>query len=250
MESRNKTENKKIYDNISMVSPEGLHMCFIGKKRANWYLKRGLAIPTGDKAIQLTFQPNGLGHYYDIHRNVPMKNQCVVCGNTKISELSRHHCVPECFRKHFPDRWKSYRSHEILFLCIKCHNRYEIEATKVKKVLVAPYGGDEIVSSFREIINNILTLLRYGDIMPPERSSRLIKKIKEYFSLNEINSAILRDLLELQPPNPYKSVAQNVTNHYEFSKFWKQHFVDIMKPKYLPSYWKPEYEPVYQAHEV
>lgn len=98
------------------MSPEGFLMCYIGRKRANWYLDRNLARKNSEKEIQLLFKPNGLGHYYDKERNIPVKNHCVVCGCNDISKLSKHHTIPECFRKHFPLRWKSYRSHEVLFL--------------------------------------------------------------------------------------------------------------------------------------
>jgi len=49
------------YSNIKMLSPEGVVMCRLSERRANWYLDRGLAKLEADNAIRLNFTPNGLG---------------------------------------------------------------------------------------------------------------------------------------------------------------------------------------------
>jgi hypothetical protein len=226
-----------------MKSPEGRLMCYIGSKRANWYVQRNLAVYNNDKEIQLLFHPNGLGHYFDKARNIPVQNICVVCGCSKIEFLSKHHSVPECFRKHFPEKWKSYRSHEILFLCIKCHQTYEVEAQKIKYKMIADYGGEELLKEYTRIRGYIKTLLKYGNELPDDKKLNLQIDIMIYYSLDDINDDILKKCLQEPKNNPYKLCAQNVTNHYEFNRFWKQHFVEMMKPKHLPAYWSAEYEP-------
>ena len=45
-------QNKQIYDNIAMLSPDGFLMCYIGRKRANWYLERNLARQISENKIQ------------------------------------------------------------------------------------------------------------------------------------------------------------------------------------------------------
>jgi len=69
-------QNKQIYDNIAMMSPEGFLMCYIGRKRANWYLDRNLARKNSEKEIQLLFKPNGLGHYYDTTKHSGKEPLC------------------------------------------------------------------------------------------------------------------------------------------------------------------------------
>lgn len=241
--------NKQVYDNIAMLSPEGQLMCYIGSKRANWYLQRDLADKLEEKKIQLKFRPNGLGHYYDPERNIPVDNHCVVCGHDEISKLTKHHSVPECFRKYFPDEWKSYRSHEILFICTDCHERYERYASDIKRDLIAALGGEEIMNIDNRMRKYINTLLKHKKLLPEEKRLRLENEIKEHYKISVINDSVLKQLLKKPRINPYRLYAQQVENHFEFARFWKQHFLDIMKPKYLFAYWRPEYEPLKKNQE-
>jgi hypothetical protein len=243
-------QNKQIYDNIAMMSPEGFLMCYIGSKRANWYLNRNLARKNSEKEIQLLFKPNGLGHYYDTERNIPVKNHCVVCGCDDISKLSKHHTIPECFRKHFPLRWKSYRSHEVLFLCVCCHVKYELEAQKIKFDMVKSFGGENAFKEDGIIRGHIKTLLKYADCLPPDKKLDLQIAVMIYHNVDDVDEATLKNLLKKQRISPYKLYAESITDHFEFNRFWKQHFIDTMKPNYLPPYWKPDYEPTFGKERV
>lgn len=236
--------NKQQYENIAMKSPDGCLMCYIGLKRADWYLRKNLANKINDKEIQLNFQPNGLGHFYDKARNVPVENKCVVCGCDDIERLSKHHTIPECFRKHFPERWKSYRSHEILFLCIECHCAYEIEAHKVKSKMISETGGELYFREWSRIKGHIKTLLRHSDVLPEDKKLDLQIEVMVFHNLEDLNDDILRECLKKPRLNPYEEVAKKITNHLEFNRFWKQHFLETMKPRFLPNYWTAEYEPI------
>jgi exonuclease 3'-5' domain-containing protein 2 len=236
--------NKQRYENIAMKSPDGHLMCYIGSKRANWYVKRNLAVYNSEKEIQLLFNPNGLGHHFDKARNIPVKNICVVCGCDKIEYLSKHHSVPECFRKHFPLKWKSYRSHEILFLCVSCHTSYELEAQKIKHKMIDDYGGEYTFKKDSRIRGHIKTLLKHGHELPENRKLDMQIDIMIHHNLDDLNDDILKKCLEKPGKNPYELYAKNITNHFKFNCFWKQHFIETMKPKFLPSYWTAEYEPL------
>jgi hypothetical protein len=227
-----------------MLSPDGLLMCYIGSKRANWYLSRNLAEKISDKKIKLLFNPNGLGHYFDKERNIPVKNHCVVCGCDDVKWLSKHHTVPECFRKHFPLKWKSYRSHEILFVCVECHRQYELVASKIKFDLTSKYGGEAVFKQDGKIRGHIKTLLRYGDCLPPDKKLDLQIEIMIHHNVDDVDEETLKFLLKKKIESPYKKFADSITNHYEFNRFWKQHFIDTMNPQFLPAYWRPEYEPL------
>lgn len=240
-------QNKQIYDNIAMLSPDGFLMCYIGRKRANWYLERNLARQISENKIQLLFTPNGLGHYYDKERNIPVKNHCVVCGSNDISKLSKHHTTPECFRKHFPLKWKSYRSHEVLFVCVSCHSKYELEAQKIKHNMIKKFGGESIFKEEGMIRGYIKTLLKHSDCLPPDKKLNLQIEVMIYHNVDDVDEDTLNNLLKKHRDSPYKMYAKSITDYFEFNRFWKQHFIDTMKPKYLPSYWKPDYEPTFHA---
>lgn len=64
-----------------------------------------------------------------------------------------------------------------------------------------------------------------------------------YYNLEDLNDDILKKCLKEPKHNPYKLYADNVTNYFEFNRLWKQHFLDIMNPRYLPDYWSADYEP-------
>jgi len=246
--SMNIFTNKQKYENIAMKSPDGHLMCYIGSKRANWYVKKNLAHYNHDKEIQLHFQPNGLGHFFDKARNIPVENRCVVCGCNQIELLSKHHSVPECFRKHFPERWKSYRSHEILFVCVDCHTKYEIEAQKIKARMIQEFGGEFLFKEDSRIRGHISTLLKYEHQLPSDKKIDMQIDVMVYHNLDDLNEEILRECLKKPRQNPYEMYAKKITNYYEFNCFWKRHFLEIMKPKFLPEYWTAEYEPIMDSN--
>ena len=228
-----------------MLSPDGLLMCYISKKRAKWYMDRNLAKNISDKKIQLLFKPNGLGHNHEPHRNIPVKNCCVVCGfNSDISQLSKHHTTPECFQKYFPLKWKTYRSHNILFLCLDCHNKYEIEAQKLKQKMIEPFGGEEIFKNDVAIRKRIKTLLKDPSYLPPDKKLDLQIEVMIYHDVDDVSEEVLESLLKKKVESPFKSYAENITDFVEFNKLWKQHFISVMNPKFLPPYWGPDYEPL------
>ncbi len=45
----------------------------------------------------------------------------MVCG--KEDKYVKFYVVPSLFRRHFPEKYKSHRCHDILLLCISCHDK-------------------------------------------------------------------------------------------------------------------------------
>ena len=246
MSEKRKFLNKQKYDNIKMLSPEGVLMCYIGEKRAKWYLDRDLARKTGKASIQLKFKPNGLGnHGYPL---MPLANRCVVCGCSDIEKLSKHHAIPECFRKHFPEEWKSYRSHEVIFLCLNCHETYEIEAEKLKEKIITPFGGSKIVKDHQRLRKYMIVVTYHRQKVTKEHLDHLEAYIKDYYGLDTLTPSVLKELLSIPRPNMYKIVADNMVDYHGFTETWKQHFVAIMRPKYLPDFWGDDYKEFYESN--
>lgn len=46
-------------------------------------------------------------------------HRCVVCGDEE--HYLRYRVVPSCYRRHFPVHLKSHRSHDVVLLCVPCH---------------------------------------------------------------------------------------------------------------------------------
>ncbi|GAM25448.1 hypothetical protein SAMD00019534_086230 [Acytostelium subglobosum LB1] len=114
-------DDRVLYDNCLMFSPEGELLCNVSKKKVAWYVDRGLAEITGDNplSIKLTFNPKGNGHANDKYYLSNKENKCVVCGTTK--KILRHSIVPHSYRQYLPLDVKSHSSHDVVILCCQCH---------------------------------------------------------------------------------------------------------------------------------
>lgn len=231
------------YSNCKMLSPTGVFMCRMGKKRVDWYVERGLAKVVSDDpyTIQLLFEPNGLGNYKDEYYLAEKDNVCVVCGSNH--DLTKHHALPRCFRKHFPDYLKRYDSHDVLLVCRHCHEAYEVHATELKKKLV---GCTNITSMHEEDIAHIRaikaakTLVRYGNRIPDESALRLMLRIEEY--AGDFNDEIVEELASerfggYHSADVWREAVEGINDYNEFTKMWREHFVKTMNPQYLPEHW-------------
>lgn len=236
------------YENCEVLSPDGQLMFRCCKKKAVWYLDRKLGTKLLDDplTIQLTFIPKGVGHVNDPYFLQKMENRCVVCGGEE--SLTRHHIVPYCYRRFFPDHLKNHRSYDVMALCIPCHRSYEEYALDLKETLAnqhsAPISGtgvkyDKELARARGAASALLTNRHK---MPPDRQEELYKRIKDYLQ-KEVFDA---DLQELIDKNPYdfgnythhgKIVMEQIKDIEGFVRSWRQHFVDKMNPQHLPSHW-------------
>lgn len=106
------------------------------------YIDRNLADRVGDDppTIQLRFQhstadqDNSVDGYYAVCK----ANCCVVCGLS--SHYLRYRVVPQCYRKQLPVPLKSHRSHDIVLLCVQCHEVANRSAERIKRAVAEDYG--------------------------------------------------------------------------------------------------------------
>lgn len=105
------------------------------------YLCRDLAKLVDDNppAIILLFEPKGRPEDEDNDFYVQSKkNICVGCGEG--SHYLRYRIIPSCYRMHFPEHLKSHRSHDIVLLCVDCHEVAHAAAEKYKRQIAAEFG--------------------------------------------------------------------------------------------------------------
>ncbi|KAJ2614893.1 hypothetical protein H4S08_001495 [Coemansia sp. RSA 1365] len=116
-----------------------------------------------------------------------MSNNCVVCGITEL--LTMHHVVPRQYRQYMEEAVKSHSSHDLLPLCIDCHDRYERHAVQYKKHLslcfAAPLEGlgwieRPDVGKGRRAASALLS--QYVDKIPHERLAQLRTTVIEVAS--------------------------------------------------------------------
>lgn len=267
------TENWKVYH------PNNRHMFTCGEKKAQWYLDRKLAVVIGNKKIKFTFDPKGNGFEDDeeFGRNI-RETKCVVSG---IEEgLQRHHIVPYCYRTNFPEEFKSKNHHDVVLINYEIHSEYEQYANDYKDIIANIYDvktineyNVEYTSQLREIgkknsivLNAIHSILKRHDNIP-----EIVKLEKLHFISDETNLPFnfVRNLTYIQLYKLYLLIKENhnseievfkTDNRYkydhgyhvvkklnseekilEFVKLWRVHFIETMKPKYMPKGWSIDF---------
>lgn len=136
----------------------------------------------------LLFEPKGRPEDEDNDFYIQSKrNICVGCGHG--NHYLRYRIIPSCYRMHFPEHLKSHRSHDIVLLCVDCHEGAHVAAEKHKRNVAQEFGVPLFVRSVvdaEEAAKNgyagvsplqlrtaAMALLRHGSRMPPNRREEL-----------------------------------------------------------------------------
>lgn len=239
-----------------------------------------LAIKIGEGKIKLQFQPNGTGYDgNDVFGLSPRIVQCVVTG--KKNNLQRHHIVPYCYRTHLPEEYKSKNHHDVVLIRYDQHQKYEREADKFKDKIAEMFDVKtlkeynieytKLLTNFHskerlQTISRLFSLFNaYGKI-PKDKIIENLNYVADHlgmdreqiFSYNYIQLyklyAIIKDqyydefdelknLNKLEYDHGY-NVVQKLKTHQDivdFVKMWRAHFIQTMKPKYMPKGWSVNY---------
>jgi hypothetical protein len=238
-----------------MISPEGEEMCRCALKRAKWYIDRGLAdvISEDPPTIKLKFKPHGNGNKGDAFSLAPKHNRCVKCGTE--ANLTKHHIVPYMYRKFFPLKLKARSAHDVVVICVPCHEEYETEAMHLKKQISIEFTGEDLPVIKMSVDNKILdkvcrlakSLLRKNTI-PASRQADMMAEIVEYLG----KTPTLEELEELSDSvliacriDPGKAIVEDLHASGDFEPFikrWRQHFIDTAKPAFMPEHWSVDRE--------
>lgn len=248
---RGKTLSEKAYDSYVMRHPDGGFMCYCSKKRANWYVERGLAswMEEGSTEFVLKFVPGGVGK-----RGIPfyeeaLENRCVVCGAD--GELNKHHVVPAAFRRLMPLRFKKSNHHDVLAICLDCHEEYERHASAFKKELADEALRKSVSSSeFAETEREKTTwAIASGAIKARktlERAEKSGMKIPEdrLAELRRMAAAAPVESRKFEGSSPSEMIMGAIADEEELRRFirdWRRHFVKFAKPMFLPKFWSVEH---------
>ena len=223
-------------------------------RRAQWYLKRNLAVIIKDTTLtsQLTFQPKGDGEPLEILK-VERYNRCVVCGDTNLEFLTRHHLVPIEYRQYFPESKKRHNSVLVVSVCIICHRNYEnLYAQPFKKELAIKHGipiSGGIYAMKTRLERKLAALTDYSSNIPEERKMAIRSKIQSLlpiFGIEGVNLSSQEETEKLRKRVEEIQVSENETHGKlliskypvleEFEKLWVNHFIQIMKPQFLAEY--------------
>ncbi|XP_015926356.1 exonuclease 3'-5' domain-containing protein 2 [Parasteatoda tepidariorum] len=251
-----KPRQKPMYDNCQLVAPDGEILCSCDKGKAEWYVMKGLGEVVCQEpfTVRLNFEPSGRPTLDNIFYTKEKSNCCVVCG--KADQFHRKLVIPSEYRKFFPNLMKKNLSHDVILLCVNCHKRSNIIDQTMRQKLAdlcdAPLGCRKNVKfkSNPELIrvkSAATAIYRANDKLPETRRTQLEQTIKDYFKVSTVDEDTLAEALNVDvnmPNDAYIAHGQKVYEYFckngglmEFERMWRQHFLDTMQPKYLPSMW-------------
>jgi len=240
------------YGNCAVLPPDSDVVMFrCNSDRREWYLSRGLAavVSKDPPVIRLAFKPNGPGHNADKYFTQVFENRCVVCGSTK--GLSRHHILPDAYRRHFPreSEARGVWMYDVLVLCIRCHEAYEESADLLKDEIarefsIPPEGIGHITREQIRVIKAAAALDRAADLMPPDRREGFEGTLKAYLGKATLERSDYRVWRKIQasvkPITAGKLVADRIRDLDDFAIRWRRHFVATTRPRFLPLHWDVE----------
>lgn len=236
-----------IFDNCLIQAPDGINLSRCSKKKLRWYIDRNLASMVDENTIRLKFEPSGRCGVGDPLLLDGKPNICVVCG---ISEdLTRHHIIPYCYIKHMDLKHKVDVIRDIFPLCKECHNRYETIVQDYRRDLAKKLGvglsgiPDEEMKIVRRAMGSANAIKNYSAKIPAKNMAKLWKNVKEFLCKDQVSDEELEALCNYKiTKRPdfltlSQALVRSVKNYDEFSQTWREHFVNTMKPKYMPDTW-------------
>lgn len=170
----------------------------------------------------LLFEPKGRPEDEDNDFYIQSKkNICVGCGEG--NHYLRYRIIPSCYRMHFPEHLKSHRSHDIVLLCVDCHEVAHAAAEKHKKKVAQEFGiplfvrkvvdaeEAQILSGSSESAKDndlgvsplqlrtaAMAILRHGPRMPSNRREELIE-VQELYLISRSFSFVDGEIIFFSP---------------------------------------------------
>ena len=266
-------------ENWEVYHPNGTHMFTCGEKKAAWYLERDLAKRTADGKIQLTFEPKGNG--FESNEVFGKSVREAICVVTGIDEgLQRHHIVPYCYRTYFPEKYKSKNHHDVVLIQHERHSEYELLATRYKDEIAHEFGvktiselNNKYTGKLREIgkpnailLNTIHSLFKtYGRVSDEVKLEKLqqiadatelpFKTICGYNYIQLYKMYLLLKEEHIKEQYEFKQANRQKYDHgyhiikkldteekiMDFVKLWRRHFIETMKPEFMPNGWSVDF---------
>ncbi|XP_047467327.1 exonuclease 3'-5' domain-containing protein 2 isoform X2 [Mugil cephalus] len=254
-----------LYDNCYLHAPDGQPLCTCDKKKAKWYLDKGIGVLESEDpfVVRLLFEPSGRPDSQQDYYLTAKENLCVVCG--KADSYIRKNIVPHEYRRHFPTEMKDHNSHDILLLCTSCHAASNVHDGYLKQQLAeefaAPQGCEEGVrlledSDRRRVRSAARALLTAGGGLPEQRREELQALIKNFLNVKEdeeLTDEVLQRAADLETrifneayvPHGLKVVQahaeKGLRGLMDLERRWRQHFLTSMHPRHLPPLWSVDH---------
>src|SRR5262249_21654237 len=161
----------------------------------------------------------------------------------------RHHVVPRLYRRHLPAEVKDHSHHDVLLLCLACHERYESSADQLKAELgqesgVPPHGlpGERDWERGRAV-KLALALVRHRGQIPPARREEMLRLLGAWLGKWPVADSDIEGVARLAGAAEAGGVehGRHVVGQTEdvqgFVRRWREHFLHSMQPRFLPEGW-------------
>ena len=212
----------------------------------------GTVVNSEPFTVQLNFDPAGRPFVDRDYYTTVKENRCVVCG--KDDNYVKKMIVPRDYRRHFPSYLKDHLSHDVLLLCVTCHRVSELHDMRLKKQLAMEYSVPVGISKSKEdpklkrVRSAAKALMYAAEKIPEPRKCSLRQVLTEFLKKDNVDDAEIRELSEIgtSKENEFyegahgERVVTKLIENGELKKFvvmWREHFLQAMKPKYLPEFW-------------
>jgi hypothetical protein len=219
-------------------------------EKALWYLNRNLVevVSQQPPVLRFRFQPGGAGHAGDEYYLTGKHNRCVVCGSAE--GLNRHHVVPSVYRRHLPVEVKDHSHHDVLLLCLACHEKYERHADQLKARLGEEFGiplhglRSERDRERGRAIKLAIALIRHGEKIPPARRDEMLRILGDWLGHWPVGDTEVETVARLESDAESgemiehgRQVITNTPDVQAFIRRWREHFLSTMQPQFLPEHW-------------
>ncbi|XP_060076578.1 exonuclease 3'-5' domain-containing protein 2-like [Ylistrum balloti] len=248
------TRQRPLYDNCLLLAPDGDLLCSCDVKKAAWYLERGLADKVEDSplTVKLRFEP--AGRPTDDYYLQDKENICVVCGADE--SYIRKCVIPREYRKYLPHQLKDHSSHDVLLMCVPCHmdstQHDSVLRNKLAEECNAPIDNGSGIKvhndeDLRKVCSAAKALLKSRDKIPAQRQELLEDTIRSFYNTEVVTEELLNEAVDIDYKirniwyKPHgKRVVTYMKRHgglFNFEKRWRKHFLQTMKPKFMPKGW-------------
>ena len=161
----------------------------------------------------------------------------------------RKYIVPHEYRRHFPEVMRDHQSHDVLLMCMNCHQLSNVHDLTLRRQLAlkcnAPIGSDDDVkfveaydkksvrSAARAILNN-----KGKNKIPEARLDELKECLKNFFDVDEISPDLVTEAANLDPNvmnNDYCPHGKRVVDFFienegliPLERLWDQYYKTVL----------------------
>eukprot|EP00092_Neocalanus_flemingeri_P045105 GFUD01050253.1.p1 GENE.GFUD01050253.1~~GFUD01050253.1.p1 ORF type:complete len:571 (+),score=175.73 GFUD01050253.1:246-1958(+) len=260
----NAIRKSPLYHNCMLQAPDGQVLCTCDIKKAKWYVAKeiGDLVCEEPYTVRLRFEPSGrpegkAGEYYlSVKPNI-----CVVCGSD--DSFLRKNVVPHEYRRYFPAVMKDHQSHDVLLMCVRCHQRSNYFDADLRKRLSeecsAPIGTETDVKlrenwELKKVrsAGRALQANRRKQCIPQNRLEELHETLLDHYQVEEITEEIVDRAASanfLEENGDYVPHSRAVVQHFlerggllQLEVTWRKHFLRTMEPAFLPDLWSIDHQ--------